>query len=156
MWLTNRSKTIKFNQENYWKYIIMPLGFLSLINILYFIQHIDIFFEVMRNYAYFQISSPLIVILISGFGIKIAFLLLDGIRESIFLLISLVYSALFFILQLIITIIPSASACKCTTLSEAILNIHDWTAVELSLTLAVFNVTVCLLFQKFKNSTIMA
>ncbi len=89
-----------------------------------------------------------VVILTSGVGIELGRRLFveHACSEQWLLRLAFGFSAYIFILQLVLTITPSVSACHCTTLSESIMNIADWSRVEsagglLMLSMVVINVT---------------
>lgn len=150
VWIASGGYAMNIQSKCIMNLLTVLLGLFVLFNVLYFIQTVDVLFSVMRNYTYFRIYSTAITIIISGFGVNFGILLLNKVANQKFVFISFIYTCIFFVLQVITTIIPNAFACKCTTLSEVILNIQDWTRVELALGLLVLNAIVWILFRKFK------
>jgi hypothetical protein len=99
-----------------------------------------------------------VVILTSGIGFELGIRLLTWTyRTERLLWLTFGFSAYVFLLQLTLTITPSISACKCTSISEAIMNILDWSKVEYSGGLFLWSIVVISIFrtkEKIKNNNI--
>jgi len=96
------------------------------------------------------------VIVTSGVGLQLggSLLMKPPQPERRLLLVAFWFSAYIFILQLVLTITPSVSACHCTTLSESIMNIADWSRVETAGGLWIFSMLVIKIVKKdFKTIT---
>lgn len=114
-------------------------GAFSLYCTLLFLRQIGVFGETARKFHLPYYAAAAIVVLTAGAGINIGVSLLLQKEERWLFHASGIFSIYFLLLQLLLTILPGVSSCKCTTLSESLMSITDWNGVTLGFALLAVN-----------------
>ena len=99
------------------------------------------------------IWAAVAVIMISGVGIELGARSILGIFHKDKLIIALIFSAYLFTVQLLLTVIPGISKCKCTTLRESIMKTSDWSQAKYSFGLLIYCLLIYFIIGSFNSNT---
>ena len=127
---------------------LLITGLWCLICTFLFVYHLDLLINVAGKLKMSYIISATTVIITSGIGINVGIHLLYRFHAKWRLVISLLFSIYLLFLQLLLTIVPSASSCKCTSWRDSIVNIQDWSRVEYAAILFVMNILLWVIMKK--------
>ena len=88
-------------------------------------------------------AMALLLIFFAGFGLVLGFALLaeKKLNREI-MIISVVYSILFFALNFYLTAAPSMSSCHCISFKESLWSVKDWSKFEFALIILVLNIII--------------
>lgn len=125
----------KGESMNRWmKLLWFVLGALCLVCTFMFIFNLRILEELIRENNFPLLGAAVIVVLSSGVGIELgARIILKNDPVHLLINLALGFSVYLFLVQSLLTILPNMSKCKCSTLSENIMSIPDWSLMQYSL-----------------------
>lgn len=144
------------SKNGVFKVIIFISGVILLGGIFDFIRRIEQVKDAVNRVGWSQIATGVIIVITVGVGINLGVRLLNFICDGWSLLISLCFAVYFLVLQLFLAIAPAATACHCTSFSEALMNIGDWSRVEYAFLLLAVNLVTMLCFRKFGSLAVNA
>jgi len=120
------------NIRKFLNILIFIQGGIYLYCILNLVQKFSLLKIVIQKEKVSYLFACAIILVIFGFGINIGILLLNCKFNRKLLVLSLLFSIFFLLLQFSLTIATSQPTCHCQSLSEILMNITDWNPVEFS------------------------
>lgn len=133
--------------------VIFILGVFCLLCTLMFIFNLTTMEILIKENHFSAVCAAIIVILVSGIGIELGVRIILGFRHNKLIKIALIFSFLMLLIQLMFVILLNMSKCKCTTLSENIMAVSDWSKVEFSLFFFIYGLFTNFIINKGRMST---
>ena len=142
--------------KRFQNFLIPILGILCLYCTFIFIFDLQIIADITKRYHLPYILVAILIIITSGLGIELGSRLILETSKKKLVKITVFFSIYMLIIQFLITITPSFSACNCISFSENLMSILDWSRVKYSFIFTVYSFLCIYIVSKKKKTIFMS